>query len=289
VSSAGKSARLAPLVPDIARGIRAAIATLLPFYLARRWGISELAWTALGGWLGTLADPGGLRGTRARVLVVFALAGALLVALTEQAAGTAAATLVLGAIAFGGSLLRALGATAASIGSLLVVVAAIALGGLAQHPGVDALAFLGGAGWAVLLSSIVWPVWTHLPVRLPLATCWCELGAYAAAIDQAVADRLPARDEAWTKIAREHQRKVRAAIEEARAVALVSRARRHRARRRGDLARAPSCRAQSAPRGQRRGRHAPRHARASLRWRGDRARSASCRPAYRRRCGAARS
>ena len=37
------------------------LAAAVPFYLAVRLGRHELAWMALGGWLGTLVDPGGLR------------------------------------------------------------------------------------------------------------------------------------------------------------------------------------------------------------------------------------
>lgn len=73
-----------PVAPDVARGVRAALVTLVPFYLAAVLRRPELTWTALGGWLGTLADPGGSRVTRARALVVFAIGGAVLVAPAEM-------------------------------------------------------------------------------------------------------------------------------------------------------------------------------------------------------------
>ena len=38
---------------------------------------------ALGGWLGTLADPGGSRGGRARALAAFTLLGVMVVAATS--------------------------------------------------------------------------------------------------------------------------------------------------------------------------------------------------------------
>ena len=51
--------RLAVVAPDLAKGVRAAIATLVPFYLAGALHDPALAWVALGGWLLALADPGG--------------------------------------------------------------------------------------------------------------------------------------------------------------------------------------------------------------------------------------
>ena len=221
------SGRFAPLVPDVARGVRAAIATLLPFYLARRFGVHALAWTALGGWLGTLADPGGLRGTRARVLAAFAVAGAVVVACSALAARTTPASILfLAALAYGGSVVRVNGAAATAVGSLLVVTGAIGLGGLAGEPLTDAAAFFGGAVWAIVLSSIVWPIWTHLPVRLPLAACFRAIDAYGGALERAIAEAWPSGDPRWSALARTQQSALRAAIETARDVALESRARR---------------------------------------------------------------
>lgn len=219
--------RLEPILPDIARGFRAAFATLVPFYLARRFAIHELAWTALGGWLGTLADPGGLRLGRAKVLGAFAVGGTAVVFVSELACGSApSGVLTLAALAFLLSLLRAIGAASSAVGSMLLVAAAIALGGLAGDPARDALGFLGGATWALVFSSIVWPVWTHMPVRVPLARCWHEIGAYVEALDRAVAAELKEGDPEWSTLARTHQAKLRASIEEARAMAIENRARR---------------------------------------------------------------
>ena len=83
---------LGSLAPDIAQGVRAAISTLVPFYFARKLGHHELVWVALGGWLGTLADPGGARRERAKTLAIFAIAGALVVALADVAAVSTASS-----------------------------------------------------------------------------------------------------------------------------------------------------------------------------------------------------
>jgi len=120
-------ARLAVVAPDLAKGVRAAIATLVPFYLAGAWGRPELAWVALGGWLGALADPGGARKTRALASLSFGVLGGVAVAVSALAAATpATGALVTFAIVFAASLARALGATAGSLGTSIAIAAAIA-------------------------------------------------------------------------------------------------------------------------------------------------------------------
>lgn len=216
-----------PLAPDVARGVRAAVATLVPFYFARQLGSRELVWLALGGWLGTLADQGGSRLSRARTLATFGVLGAVTVALCEATRPLpVAAEVVLAIAAFTGSLVRAVGAAASTMGTLVVITAAIASGAPQANPVRDATAFAIGAAWAVVLSSIVWPVWTHLQLRIALARAFRALSDYARALDEALRDDIPEHDDAWATLARVHQRKVRTAIEDARAVALATRARR---------------------------------------------------------------
>ncbi|MDB4993522.1 MAG: putative rane protein [Myxococcaceae bacterium] len=221
------ASRFHPWVPDVARGLRAALATLVPFYFATKLGLGELAWTALGGWLGTLADPGGTRATRAKVLVAFTIAGAVAVTVSEGVAGSALlATLVLGATAFGASLLRPLGAAAWTPATLVAVVVAVgsARGGGASHVR-DGLFFALGAGWAVVLTSVVWPVWNYLPIRRAIAGVFGELAAQATEVE-ALALGTAEGDARWTELARKRHRSVRAAIEVARELVLAERARR---------------------------------------------------------------
>jgi uncharacterized membrane protein YccC len=219
--------RFHPWVPDVARGLRAALATLVPFYLATKLGAGELAWTALGGWLGTLADPGGTRATRAKVLLAFTIVGALAVTVSEGVAGSAVlATLVLGATAFGASMLRPLGAAAWAPGTLVTVIVAVgtARGGSASHVR-DGLFFALGAGWAVVLTSVVWPVWNYLPVRRAIARVFAELATQASEVE-ACALSAPEGDPRWIALARQRHRSARAAIEVARGLVLADRARR---------------------------------------------------------------
>jgi uncharacterized membrane protein YccC len=209
----------------IGTGIRAALATLIPFFLAATLGHAELAWMALGGWLGTLADPGGLRTTRLKTIGAFALVGAIVVPLAERSAQSLAlATLLLLVVTFGGTLARALGPAAATVGTMSAIVAAVATARVGKTGSVapDALAFVAGALWATLLSSIVWPIGTHRPVRRAIAAVYDAMAAYAAEID--VTSRDAEAGEAWSALARSHHRRIRAAIEDALAIALAVRA-----------------------------------------------------------------
>jgi len=212
------------LTPAIANGVRAAVATLIPFFLAAALGRAELAWMALGGWLGTLADPGGLRSTRARAVGTFAILGAVVLPLAERC-GTSIwlATALLAVVAFGGTLARALGPAAATVGTMTAVVAAVgtARSGSPSY-GVDALAFVGGALWATLLSSMVWPVSMHRPVRKALAAVFEAMGDYALAL--ATSAETEEAGAHWSQLALTHHRRIRAAIEEALAIALSVRA-----------------------------------------------------------------
>lgn len=215
------------LVPDIANGVRAAVATMIPFHLASSLARPELAWTALGGWLGTLADPGGSKSARARAIVLFVALGSASLALAELCAGQVwLATGALVTAVFLGTLLRALGGASTTLGTMLAVVVAIASVSHSHAPLRDAGLFALGATWAMTLSTVVWPVWTHLPVRRALGTVFEAMAGYAASLEANLAEQRPYGDDAWIHGARTHRRKVRDAIENARAMALAIRARR---------------------------------------------------------------
>jgi len=210
--------RLAVLAPDLAKGVRAAVATIVPFYLMTALHHPELAWVAVGGWLGSLADPGGVR--RVRVLAALACMGfgsAAIALGAITAATTAAAVLVLGAIVFAASFAAVLGSTARSVGTLIAVAGGIAAA-RPTDPSAAAL-FAAGVAWAALTSTIAWPLWPHLSVRLAVGRVFERLAEYVDAIAAAG----PAD---WPELGRRHQRAVRAAIEAARGTALALRARR---------------------------------------------------------------
>lgn len=215
------------LIPDIANGVRAAIATLLPFYFASSLGRPELAWTALGGWLGTLADPGGSRIARTKSLALFVSLGALALMLAELASeNIALATLAFAGAAFLGSLFRVLGAASASLGTMLAIIVAIGSASRSPSPLRDAALFTLGAAWATALAAVVWPIWTHLPVRRAVGAVFEQLAAYAADIESSIDEDVPNGGQRWVTLARSHRRRIRDSIEAARKMALAVRARR---------------------------------------------------------------
>ncbi len=213
--------------PDLVKGLRGGVATLVPFYLAIWLDRHEFAWMALGGWLGTLVDPGGLRSTRAKTTSAFALIGGVALGISESLAqNTWLAALGLMLVAFPASLLRSLGAVWASAGTMITIVVAIgsAQGGSAALR--DGACFALGAGFATLLSSVIWPIWTHLPLRRAEANVFEALSHYVAGIETCVRTGVPDGDPRWSELARVHHRRIRNAIEEARRLALGGRARR---------------------------------------------------------------
>jgi uncharacterized membrane protein YccC len=182
---------------------------------------------ALGGWLGTLVDPGGLRSTRAKTTSAFAIFGGLALGLSESLAHrTWLAALGLMLVAFPASLLRSLGAVWASAGTMLTIVVAIGSAQGGSAPVLDGACFALGAGFATLLSSVIWPIWTHLPLRRAEANVFEALARYAAEIENCLRAEVPDGDPRWSELARVHHRRIRAAIEEARRLALGGRARR---------------------------------------------------------------
>jgi len=216
------SPRLAALLPDLVRGVRAAIATVVPFFLARQLQQPELIWIALGGWLAALADPGGTRRVRGRAMVAFLVAGTAAVLVGMVAADSPIlAAIVVAAVVFATSMARALGSTAATVGTTIAIAGAIAAQATASPPLATAGLFAVGALWAVALSSVIWPIWPHRPLRVPTAQVYDALARYADAIAQATREPVD-----WSALAREHQRPVRAAIETASSAMVELRARR---------------------------------------------------------------
>jgi uncharacterized membrane protein YccC len=216
------SPRFAVIAPDLSRGVRAAIAVVVPFYLAAQLDHPELAWLALGGWLGALADPTGTRRARATAMAVFMGATFAVIwiggALAIQPVAAAAFIAVIG---FAASFARAINGPAGTVGNMITLVTAIASARPSGSAFTEAWLFAAGALWAVLLSSIVWPGWPHLPLRVALGKVFGELAAYCDAIDAAAQE--PHAD--WAALARDHQRRVRAALEHARDTMVALRAR----------------------------------------------------------------
>ncbi len=158
-------------------------------------------------------------------MVVYMVASTAAVLLGTLAAGSPiASVIVVGAVVFTASMARAFGGIAATIGTTIAIVVAIAAEATSSPAFITAGLFALGSAWAVALSTIIWPVWPHLPLRAPTAQVYAALANYTEAIAEVARDH--AGDTAWSAIAREHQRRVRAAIEAARIAMVELRARR---------------------------------------------------------------
>ena len=185
----------------------------------------ELAWMAIGAWLVTLCDVGGAYSTRARAMVTMTLGG-VLVRLVAGAVGPhfALAVLLMLVGGTGLSLLRVLGDVGAKVGSLLVVMLALTLGARAQdlHDVVaQALLFAAGGLVSMTLALLFWGVHPYKPARVAVAGA---LDALAESFD--ALRRLlhhDAEKEAWNAWIRASPRRVRAAIEAARAALFATR------------------------------------------------------------------
>lgn len=224
------SSQLAVLAPDLKRGVRAALVTVVPFFLAQELARPELTWTALGGWFAVLADPGGVTRSRARAMLTFlaVATGALALAmlLGRSLIGVLACITV---ATFFGSVVRVFGGGAAAIGTLTAIVVAVTTGsGIATSsaPGMFALGVL----WQIAMSSIVWPTARDRPGLLAVAQVYAKLADFAEAIAIEVAFSAGSAKDVdhagWPELARKHHRDVRSAIEAARTILIELRARR---------------------------------------------------------------
>ncbi|MDX2089126.1 MAG: FUSC family protein [Kofleriaceae bacterium] len=142
----------------LAASLRVAIATVVPFYLAIVLAEPVLAWASLGGWLGSLADPGGRGWQRVVAVGVFAVGGGLTITLgILSAPHPSVAACVLATVTFGATLARARIPLAASVGTVLAITSAIATSVMRTDTPVTAGAlFALGAAWPLLFSSLVW-------------------------------------------------------------------------------------------------------------------------------------
>ncbi|HET9991531.1 MAG TPA: FUSC family protein, partial [Kofleriaceae bacterium] len=132
-----------------------------------------------------------------------------------------AAAAFIAVVGFAASFARAINGPAGTVGNMITLVTAIASARPAGSAFTEAWLFAAGALWAVLLSSIVWPGWPHLPLRIALGKVFAALADYCDAIAATAVD--PHAD--WAALARDHQRRVRTALEHARETMVALRAR----------------------------------------------------------------
>jgi uncharacterized membrane protein YccC len=215
--------------------MRAATATILPVLAGELSGRQVFLWMALGGWLGSIADPGGPYRTRA-----IHLFGFLAAAVAATVAGSLAAghPLAAPAMLFAGTLLccfaRALGDTAGTVGVLVLVLFCVALGAVPPPPPVLAVRaelVAAGAFSAIVLALGLWPFRPYLPVRRAVAGCYYLLAEYVRGMLALAGES----EEAWDSLGRRERAQIRDRLERARHQLVAARGLRESDTPRGEL------------------------------------------------------
>ena len=224
--------RVAPVRPNYAAGLRAALATTLPLLLVAVTGHGGLIWTSLAGFNTVLVDKGGAYRTRAATMLSLALTSSLAVLLgTLVAAHLWAALPLVLVLVFAGGFARLFGAEATSVGVCTAVALVVALARPAASATIaleNAGFFIAGGLWAAFISLVLWPLRPYRPASLAVAGALRELASVALGFVGASVEQ-----EAQVH-RREQLARVREAIERARAAIGSSRRGRPGPSRRGE-------------------------------------------------------
>ncbi|GBQ89009.1 hypothetical protein AA13595_2534 [Gluconacetobacter johannae DSM 13595] len=160
---------IAPEQVGLREGLRAAVAVGVMMGLATGLGQPLMAWSAFAAFWTCLVDPGGPRRPRLRAMVMFGGIGTLLAGVMSCVAGMglAVAFPVLAAVTFLCGLGRGHGAAATQVGVLAAIVGVVAVCYPMSPSGALALAglFALGAGWALAICTLAWPVDPYAPAR----------------------------------------------------------------------------------------------------------------------------
>ncbi len=189
-----EAARLGPGQPALWLGLRTALAIGVPLLLAPLLPAATATWAPLAGYAVALVDKGGAYRERAEIMGTVALGVLLAVAAGTLVAGHAVlAILVVTLGAFACAMAHAFGANRAGIGNAialhLTVAAFLPTGG---SLGESLAGVAGGAGWALFLGVIVWPVRVYKPGRRAIALTLGALAGHARALASAATAALEA-------------------------------------------------------------------------------------------------
>jgi len=180
------AARLAPVRPALAAGVRTGVATVVPLLVGLTMDSPWGTWAALGGFLTAQADKGGAYRLRATTTLSLTIASAVSVIAGGLAGTTPWVAIPLMFVwAAGASLIRVLGAEATSVGLSVAIVFAASLASplpWGADVGARGLAVLVGGGWAILLSLVLWPVRYYRPARADISGVYRALSRHAETI-----------------------------------------------------------------------------------------------------------
>ena len=211
------SVQMAAARPAISLGLRAATATVPTLILGELAGRPWLLWMSLGGWLGTLADPGGPYPLRAAAMVGYLVFGALLAIAGTAAHGAWSSVIVLFVVGSLASLVRALGDAAATVGAIVLITLCIAIGSPGGDPLQRGMLIAAGSLFASVLALGLWPVHPYRPARAAVADCYRQLAFLVESLAGLPTGSAAERESAAAQLARAGPPRVRAALETARA------------------------------------------------------------------------
>jgi uncharacterized membrane protein YccC len=190
-------ARVAPVRPAIAAGLRGATAAVVPLLAGHFFGFTGAGFASLGGFAASIIDKGGAYRSRASAMMIMALVSAF-VATTGSLFGMREPVIVpvMLILATACAFARVYGAAATSIGTMAAVIFNVALAAplptfaQALDRGANALA---GALVAMLLSLALWPVRVYRPARDATALAYRAIADYAGAIALIGTEDAPSR------------------------------------------------------------------------------------------------
>jgi hypothetical protein len=209
---------------SVVEGIRAGLAAAVPMAASTYFHQPVLTLAALGALLTCICDPAGPMRRRLPLLLIFIIAGGLLLGgfgvlrTAELVPTVAAAAPALFACAY----LRVWGQPTQALGNLLAVVLLLGTDRpVGPHEALlQAGVFMAGGFWALLLTLVIWRIHPYGPARRAVADVWAEL-ARLTRMAQLLCEA-DARQPDWEGQARSGRGGVREAIERAREILMTT-------------------------------------------------------------------
>ncbi len=204
---------------SVVEGIRAGLAAAAPVAASVWLHQPVLSLAALGALLTCICDPAGPMRRRLPVLILFIVAGGLMLGGFQRLrlAGVAPALALAAPSLFACAYLRVWGQPLQAVGNLLAVVLLLGtddpLG--TRQAATDGAAFMSGGLWALLLTVVIWRIHPYGPARRAVADVWADLALLTRHVGDMCAGNAPVQDR--ENAARADRGAVREAIERARA------------------------------------------------------------------------
>ena len=211
-----EATKLAPGRPALWLGLRTAAATAVPLLAAQWLDPAAASWAPLAGFIVALSDKGGAYRARAVTMASVAIGGIAATMIGSAIAGHGIFTAIVVAVGLTMcSLAQAWGPAMVGVGNSVAIQLLVAASlPCSPHEVVErGIGFAAGAGFALVLGLIVWPVRVYKPGRRAVAAVLRGLAEHARALAGSRPDEEQWRDEVVPR-----HRAIRDQIEVARVV-----------------------------------------------------------------------